>query len=91
MRHPRAVPIPRHTFVRSMREMPASVRLVLDHNIMLYLDRRMLAHDLLALMRSFAWHSPTLAAHFARYDREQAREHDALEMLSETDMRTLTA
>ena len=99
MRHSRTVPISPRVVIGGLRELPESVRHVMEQSITLYLQRRMMADDLMGLLRSFAWQSPTLTAHFAAYDREleeleevENQEKPAEpELLSEEDMRLLAA
>jgi hypothetical protein len=67
------------------------MRHVMETSIVLYMHHRMPAHDLLALLRSFAWQSPTLTTYFVEYDREQAEARGEPELLSGADMRLLAA
>ena len=99
MRHSRTVPISPRVVIGGLRELPESVRHVMEQSIMLYLQRRMMADDLMGLLRSFAWQSPTLTAHFAAYDCEleepeeveNQEKQEEPELLSEEDMRLLAA
>jgi hypothetical protein len=78
----------------ALEELDTGVRMTVQHSCNMFRARRMSVDDLLLLLRSFAWQSPTLKAWFHDTEEEIANKrrqvvHEGEEILSLDDIRSL--
>jgi hypothetical protein len=78
----------------ALEELDAGVRMTVQQSCNMFRARRMSPDDLLSLLRSFAWQSPTLKAWFRETEEDSLNNrrqvvHGEAEMLSLGDIRSL--